>query len=103
MEKLNAAASGHFGFGTGPIAVVATNLLLYVVLIWLARDTRDPFDRTLLLALGNVVLACVLLLPSARNGRFLLNRTTSAALAGWSIAYCLICGAFVRWPEFIPV
>jgi len=76
---------------------------LYVVLAWLARSAVDPFDRTLLLALGNLGLATLLTLPKIRGGPLLQGRTTTAALIGWSVTYSIIYGAFVRWPEFIPV
>ena len=48
---------GNHGFGWGPAALLSNGVLLYVVLAWLARSAVDPFDRTLLLALGNLGLA----------------------------------------------
>jgi hypothetical protein len=90
-------------FGWGPVALLANGILLYIILAWLARSASDPFDRTLLLAIANLGLACVLVVPQFRSGPLLLNRTTTASLFGWSIAYSITYGAFVRWPELIPV
>jgi len=100
---LNRKTLGHVASSWGPSALLANGILLYVILAWLARSAPDPFDRTLLLAIANLGLACVLFVPQFRNGPLLLNRTTTAALFGWSIAYSITYGAFVRWPELIPV
>ena len=42
-------------------------------------------------------------MPQFRSGSLLLNGTTTAALFGWSIAYSITYGAFVRFPELISV
>jgi hypothetical protein len=95
--------TAHLEFGWGPAALLANGILLYVVLVWLARSAANPFDRTLLLAGGNLVLACWLFASLVRGGRLLLNRKTTAALLGWSAAYSLTYGSFVCLPELIPV
>jgi hypothetical protein len=71
--------------------------------VWLGRSAPNPLDRTLLLAIANLGLACVLFVPQFRGGSLLLNGTTTGALLGWSIAYSITYGAFVRWPELISV
>jgi hypothetical protein len=100
---VNSRSLGHFASSLGPAALLAEGILLYLVLAWLARSAPNPFDRTLLLAIANLGLACVLFVPQFRRGSLLLNGTTTAALLGWSIAYSITYGAFVRWPEFISV
>jgi hypothetical protein len=95
--------TAHLASGSGPAALLATGILLYVVLVWLARSAANPFDRTLLLAGGNLVLACWLFAPHVRGGQLVLSRKTTAALLGWSIAYSLTYGSFVCLPELIPV
>jgi len=90
-------------FGWGPTAFLANGVLLYVILAWLARSSADAFERTFLLAAGNLGVACVLLMPQLRCGALLLSRRTSAALLGWSFAYSIIYGTFVIFPERIPV
>jgi hypothetical protein len=100
---LNNRDQGHLASSLGPAALLANGILLYLVLVWLARSAPDPFERTLLLALANLGLGCVLFVPQFRSGQLLLNRTTTAALFGWSIAYSITYGAFVRWPEFVSV
>lgn len=100
---LQSRTLGHFASSAGPAALVAESILVYVVLVWLAHSAPDPFDRTLLLAIANLGLACVLFVPQFRNGRLVPNGTTAVALSGWSVAYSITYGAFVRWPEFISV
>jgi len=95
--------TAHLGLGWGPAALLANGILLYVVLAWLARSAANPFDRTLLLAGGNLVLASWLFAPPVRSGRLLLNRKTTAALLGWSTAYSLTYGSFACLPDLIPV
>lgn len=93
----------HLGSSAGPAALLANGILLYLILAWLGRSFPDPFDRTLLLAIANLGLACVLFVPRLRCGPLVLNRATTAALFGWSVAYSITYGAFVRWPEIISV
>jgi len=100
---LHSRTLGHFASSAGPAALLGNGILLYMVLAWLAHSAPNPFDRTLLLALGNLGLACVLFVPQARNGPLLLSGATTAALLGWSGAYSITYGAFVRWPELISV
>jgi hypothetical protein len=100
---LNDPTPGHLASRLGPAALLANGILLYIILAWLARSAPDPFDRTLLLAIANLGLACVLFVPQFRNGQLLLSGTTTAALLGWSVAYSITYGAFVRWPELISV
>lgn len=100
---MNNRSLGHFASSAGPAALLAEGVLLYLILAWLARSAPDPFDRTFLLAIANLGLACVLFVPQFRNGQLLLNRATTFALLGWSIAYSITYGAFVRWPELISV
>lgn len=87
----------------GPVAMLANGILLYVVLVWLARSAAGPFDRTLILAGGNLILAATLLVPKFRGGSLLYSKRTTLALFGWSLAYSMTYGAFVRWPKLIPV
>jgi hypothetical protein len=100
---LNSRTPGHSASSLGLAALLANGVLLYIILAWLARSAPDPSNRILLLALGNFGLACALVVPQFRGGRLLLNGTTTAALLGWSIAYSITYGAFVRWPLLIPV
>jgi hypothetical protein len=100
---LSSRTLGHFASSVGPAALLAEGLLVYLVLAWLAHSASGPFDRTLLLAIANLGLACVLFVPQFRNGQLLLSRTTTVALLGWSAAYSITYGAFVRWPELISV
>ena len=100
---MNSKTLGHLASSWGPAAFLANGILLYIVLAWLGRSAPDPFDRTLLLAIANLGLACVLFVPQFRNGQLLRNRTTTAALLGWSVAYSITYGAFVSWPELISV
>jgi len=93
--------SGHSARAAA--AFLGSNILLYAVLAWLGRCAPTPFDRTLLLALGNLCLAGWLLVKAFRRERFLHDRGSSLALLGWSAAYSVTYGAFVRWPELIPV
>jgi hypothetical protein len=94
---------GHRLSNWGPAALLAEGILLYLVLAWLGHSASDPFDRTLLLALANLGLACALFVPQFRSGSLLLNRKTTAALFAWSVAYSVTYGAFVRWPELVSV
>jgi len=100
---LNSRTPGQLASSWGPAALLANTTLLYLVLAWLARSAPDPFDRTLLLAVANLGLACMLFLPHARNGPLLRSRTTTSALLGWSVAYSITYGAFVRRPDLISV
>jgi hypothetical protein len=90
-------------FGFGPGALLANGVLLYVILAWLAGAAENPLDRIFLLSAGNFGLAALLLLPKMRGGPLLKDAKTSAALLGWSITYSIIYGAFVRWPDTIPI
>jgi hypothetical protein len=90
-------------FGWGPAVLLANNVLLYVVLAWLSKCAADSLDRTLLLSVANLGLAAMLFIPKLRGESLLLNRKTTVALLGWSVAYSLTYGAFVRWPEIISV
>jgi hypothetical protein len=89
--------------GWGPVALLANGILLYVILAWLAHSAPNPSDRTLLLAMGNLGLACALLVPVFRGEPLLPDRKTGLALLGWSLAYSLIYGTFVVIPELVPV
>jgi hypothetical protein len=93
----------HLSSTRGPAALVAEGFLVYLVLAWLGHSSPNPFDRTLLLAIANLGLACVLFVPQFRNRQLLLNGTTTVALLGWSVAYSITYGAFVRWPDLISV
>ena len=100
---LHSRSFGHFASSAGPAGLLVNGILLYIILAWLAHSAPDPVDRTLLLAIANLGLACILFVPQFRNGQLLLNGITTVALLGWSVAYSITYGAFVRWPEFIPV
>lgn len=100
---MNSRSLGHRASNWGPPAILANGILLYLILAWLAHSAPEPSDRTLLLAIANLGLACVLFVPQFRSGPLLLNRTTTASLVGWSVAYSITYGAFVRWPEVISV
>ena len=42
-------------FAWGPPAILGTNVLLYIVLTLLSHSAADPFDRTVVLAIGNLL------------------------------------------------
>ena len=100
---MNNRTLGHLASSGGPAALLANGILLYLILAWLARSAPDSFDRTVLLAIANLGLACLLFVPRFRSGPLLLNGATTAALLGWSVAYSITYGAFVRWPQVISV
>jgi hypothetical protein len=89
--------------GWGPASLLANGVLLYVVLACLAKSAVDAFDRTFLLAAGNLGVACVLFVPRLRVGPLLPRKTAAGALLGWSFAYVITYGSFVCFPELIPV
>jgi len=72
--------------------MLANGILLYVVLVWLSRSAADPFDRTLILAGGNLFLAAILVVRKFRGGSLLYSKRTTLALFGWSLAYSITFG-----------
>jgi preprotein translocase subunit SecG len=83
----------------GVSALLTEVLFLNFVLLWLRARPNGSAPEVL--AIGNLMLGCLVFLPGKRTRE--LQRPPVRIILLWSLSYCITYGAFVWWPHLLPL